>query len=1278
MRHIDFKAKTDEHLFLLFLFGSKMNSIFVWLCVKSVLIKKQQNTTTILFVAKCNKTQLANWLPKWAVYAKIKCFLRRTLLVHFKQIELVGFKSFADRLQIKFDSGITAIVGPNGCGKSNVADAIRWVLGEQSSKQLRGSSMQDVIFNGTKKRKSLSYCEATLTFNNQDRFFDLDYDEIDVTRKLYRSGESEYLINKQPVRLKDIINLFYDSGIGRDGYSIIGQGKVEEIISSKPETRRLIFEEAAGIAKYKSRKVEAERKLERTRDNLTRLRDIIYELERQLGPLKKQAEVAKKYLELKAELKDLEINAYIYQYENASDTKNKISARLNAIAEELALRETEYSAVDQDYEECMSNIDGIDGKMEQLHQNILSLTVEIEKQSSEARIIKERIAYLEEQNTRAEYDIENGQKVIGALQETLTQKEQRAQEIEKQLEQLFDNSAKLSQSLAQVASQLDFLESQAAQATKSIIDSVEKITDIKTTVSALKTEREILLASSQEFAQKFDALAQKFAELEKAKQEILGFLQTSKNQSEEFAKAGAMLQFKLQSLADSLKAAENNKTNLFAKLQVYENRKRLLTEMQAEFEGYAHSVKKLLKESERNAGLKSKMVGVLANLIKVPQKFENAIEVALGAAVQNIVTYNEQGAKDLIEHLKTNQYGRATFLPITTMKPRTLTSHELAISKMQGSFGVASNLISFPNNIRNVVENLLGATIVVENLDVAIAMANKTDYGVKIVTLGGDVINPQGSFTGGSRKNDSVNLIAREREIETLAREIEKIKIELEQATQTAKDTAQEIKQIEKQIQENNASKSQADILLAKENQKLSSIEQSVALANAEKLEIQNKQVATQLKLENIEKQLDALMQLEQGSISTTDYTEQDKQRIEKLNSLRAERDGFSASITSIKVEIASLQTELQSLKQDTQRITQDIANQQVHLQANKNMLEKNTQTIEQAKQILEQTVQTEVNQKLLEQLQKAKQEQFDLSSSKQKLQADLKTLNDKRNILLENISSLREKRYGQEMQLSKVDTDIQTMQERIYEEYQLDYNACLPFKKPDFDANLGTSEINRLRREINKLGYVNVNAIEDSKEVLARYEMMAAQEADLVKAEDDLKQIIAELSKEMEVKFKTKFDKINENFKITFRELFGGGSASLELLDDQNILESGVEIIAEPPGKNLKSITLLSGGEKALTAIAILFAILRMRPMPFCLLDEIEAALDEANVQRFAQYLRKFAQTTQFIVITHRKPTMELADALYGVTMEEEGVSTIVSVLLSDALKNSKEGEAS
>ncbi|MDD2227224.1 MAG: chromosome segregation protein SMC [Clostridia bacterium] len=1015
--------------------------------------------------------------------------------MHFEKIELIGFKSFADKIEIKFDDGITAIVGPNGCGKSNVGDAIRWVLGEQSSKNLRGTSMQDVIFSGTEKRRSLSYCEVSLFFNNSDRFFDIDFDELSVTRKIYRSGESEYLINKNQCRLKDIVTLFFDSGIGRDGYSIIGQGKVEEIISSKPESRRKIFEEAAGIAKFKSRKEEAERKLERTRENLNRLRDIVGEIERQLGPLKKQAETAKKYLDFKYHLKDLEVNAYIYQYENMGEVKAQLNTKMDGILEELSLRQTELVGLNQKSVDNMEKISQIDDNIKQINNEILVLTVGFEKQIGEIKLFQERIASVKDKNETIKQDISN---------------------LENSIKKYFDE----------------------------------------------KKSKEIRKNELQKNAKEIEESSPEYSDL-------------IKNYS--------TLKVKAVNLISKIKEEEQNINNLNAKIQVFENRHRLLSEMQAEFEGYAYAVKKLLKESEKNVAIKNRMVGLLASLIKVPQKFETAIEVALGAAIQNIVTTDEENAKILINYLKSNQLGRATFLPISSMKPRYI-SHEFRnLLSTSGCHGVAAELISYDRRIKNVVENLLGSVVLTENLDIAVNIAKKSNFAFKIVTLDGDVLNPSGAMTGGSRKSQAVNLISREREISTLATDIQKAKNDYEKGQNVLNDL----------------------------NEKFDEVQQKIG-------EIEKRKNSNEI---------------------------------------------------SEAVKIAEIKTEINSIENDFVRIQNQIFEIESTIKTKNQQIENNLYFIKKEETSIQDMQKNSLDTENTAKLEQLKENQEEFEQNRITLQGQLKEIDLKKEQAMQEINRINDKKFRVEMEFTKLETDAETMQQRIYEEYELTYETCLEFRREDFEIDEALSKIYELKKEISKLGYVNVNAIEDSIAICERYDEMSLQVQDLETAEADTCKIIEELSDEMSTRFLEEFEKINSNFSITFKELFGGGNAKLQLVGSDNILEAGIDIVAEPPGKKLQNITLLSGGEKALTAIAILFAIIKLKPMPFCLLDEIEAALDESNVERFAQYLRRFSNQTQFIVITHRKPTMELADSLYGVTMEEKGVSKIVSVKLNEAI---------
>ncbi len=1197
--------------------------------------------------------------------------------MNFKQLELAGFKSFADRIQIKFDDGVTAIVGPNGCGKSNVADAIRWVLGEQSSKTLRGSSMQDVIFSGTEKRKSLSYCEVTMTFDNTDRFFNYEFDEIAITRKLYRSGESEYLLNKAPCRLKDITNLLYDSGLGKDGYSIIGQDQVGKILSSKPEDRRSIFEDAAGISKYKSRKVDAERKLERTKDNILKLQLVIDEIERQLGPLKKQADDAKKFLELKEILKNLEVNAYIYQFENANEVKAKISSKLNAISEELELRQAELEEVSQNYTNNMESIETIDKTNERLHENILNLTVSIEKQAGETNVVRERIKFLKEQSKKLELDSLNYDNLISAIKAQIEDRSSHLSETNEKLGLLKANEEDLSRQYLKIVDELNLSEDEAESTQKEMFDALDKLTYIKSNSSRLEAEREASKTSLSEIEERISSLKEKLKQQSEVKDKIQQNLDGLNSENKE--QLDVILKGKLEIGAkqDSFSELQKEIQNCGTKIQVYENRKRILEEMQAEHEGYAGSVKKILKESERNAEFKKRMVGVLASLISVPEKFETAIETALGNALQNIVTKDEQDAKALIEFLKRGQFGRATFLPISSMKTRSLSEQDQKLLKTDGCFGVAKDLISYGKDIESVISNLLGATVIVSNLDVAIKLAQNSKFSFKIVTLEGDVINPQGSMTGGSKKSEAVNLISRDREIKTLGAEIEKLKQFFDGSADKIKNSKQEIENLTKQLEFLTSKQKELEVEIAKENEKLSAVLDLISSYTSEIEALNNSKIIVSNKIEVITKELESISTLEKTVGENKEgANEAIAKRQERFASLREKREEISKSLTELRVEIASLKSEIMGTTQELERLDTQLSESLSKKEEASQELEKNVLAIEQAEELVAWQIENSTSSETRQKLESLKEEQRKLDENKTNLQRELKELEEKRTFLVAEVNKINEKKINEEFKITKVDTDIDTMQDRILEEYQLDYDACLKLRVENFDLSSGLSEITKIKKEINKLGYINVAAIEDSKILGERYDALAVQVEDLNKAQDELVEIISELSTEMKTRFTEEFNKINENFKITFRELFGGGNAKLELIGSDNILEAGVEIFAEPPGKKLTNNSLLSGGEKALTAIAILFAILKLRPMPFCLLDEIEAALDEANVYRFAQYLRRFSKETQFIVITHKKPTMELADSLYGVTMEEKGVSKIVSVKLSDAVKFEQKSE--
>jgi len=1191
-----------------------------------------------------------------------------------RKIEMSGFKSFADKTVLEFDENFTAIVGPNGCGKSNVADAIRWVLGEQKVKDLRADSMQDVIFNGTEKRKSLSYCEVSLYFDNSTRFFqNFDYDEFIVTRKLYRSGESEYLINNNTCRLLDINNILYNSGLGKSGYSIIGQGKITELVEAKPENRRFMFEDAAGISKYKKDKTDAENKLVKTRQNLDRVTDILLEIERQMGPLKKQAENAKKYLELKAQLKDLEVNTYVYQFDNANEVKERIRTKLKSIGEELALRQSELDGVSAEYELSMDNQTSFDKNLAELNEKILVLTVGIEKQEGETKIARERINFMQKENDRINLDITNANKILEISNDALLLKDATLKNLKDKLSSLEAGFEELSENYRKIAEELSLSEDETGLSQQKIIDALGSLSDVKSNLSRFEAEKEILSSRlvdiNRLIAEKDNRKNSLRIDLEKSTsklnnlENILDLIKKSYNEKS----------VKLELDEKKVKELDEEYSNVVTQIKVCDNRRKLLTEMQADYEGYAYSVKKLLKEGDKDSSIKSKMVGVLASLIKVPEKYETAIEVALGNNIQNIVTKDEKDAKDLINYLKQNSFGRATFLPISSMKRRDIDKQ--VIKNFKGAFGIASELIEYNKNIDNVISNLLGGTVVVDTLESAIILAKDNDFSFKIVTLDGDVINPQGSMTGGSKKNENVNLLNREKEIKDLIVEIASLEKRKNEIIEERKVLITEYTENKLEVQKIFDKKNATTIEYTTESSKNESLKidfeemsKDLETSNNEKKTVENKINLITTELAKSQTMKNALS----GSKEDADIFA--KQQREKYEQLRNARDDLSGKITTIKVEIASCKAVIDSTEIEVERLNNEIEKQTNNITSFNEELNKNLTFIASAEELIKQKIFNSPSSKSKDDLKELTEKRENIQNLKVELSRKIKELDAERTRLMEEISRINDKNFREEMNLAKVDTDIETMQEKIYEEYSMTYNDCLEHKRPDFDFSTANQEINRLKRAIAGLGAVNVNAIEDVAVLLERYNDLNTQSEDLKKAEEDLTKIIKDLSSIMVEKFLDELNKINDSFKITFRELFGGGNARLELVDPENPLESGVEVFVQPPGKKIQNMSLYSGGEKSLTATAIIFAILRIKPLPFCLFDEVEAALDDSNVEIVDKYVKKLSSETQFILITHKKPTMENANTLFGVTMEEKGVSKIVSVKLADAIRQAEQ----
>ena len=1196
----------------------------------------------------------------------------------FKKLEIYGFKSFADKLEVKFESGVTGIVGPNGCGKSNVADSIRWVMGEQSPKSLRGSSMQDVIFNGTETRKPQSFSEVSLYFDNSTKIFPVDFDEVVLSRKLYRSGDSEYAINKNPCRLKDIVDILRDSGLGKESYCVIGQGKIDSLLSAKPEERRSVFEEAAGISKFKSRKVEAERKLERTRENLTRLCDIISELERQLGPLAKQSENAKKFLEYRERLKELELNIYVHQYDSASVNKKAIREKLEAIEEELAVKNADFEKAVESYNTASQKISELDRTIESLRDELLELTVGLEKKNGEAKLIQEKLNSLTSYADKMKSEIEQDDALQTSLEQSLKEKNNKLEALVHILEELNRQAEKVNEEYLEIADRILAGEKMAEEHEGEMYTTLENMGDVKANLSSIKTEKQVLVDKQKETEKKQAEVKQKIAENNEAiKKERAEFEEIQKNidrakeEQTQIADNTTTLQersYQIDRELDDLKAGYH--TNL--------SRARVLQEMQEENEGFIISVKRLLEQAKTNETLGGMIIGVVAKLIKVPEKLETAIEMALGASVQNIVTQNEEDAKYIVNYLKEKRFGRATFLPIESVKERFVSESVRAKLNAKGVLGIASELVSFNSKLKPIFNHLLGSTVIVDNLDNAVSLARATGYSTKIVTLDGDIINPQGSITGGSKKESSTNLIGREREIEDLNKSLTLQKNEVKELLEKQEKIKENIEKNNEKLIEINQNIHDLEVASVKKTDEIYRLED--AISDLER-EGRNLEFSLQTIVDRLEVIAEAIAEYSNQEQAMQDkkveVSENKRQQTSRFDILRKQREELYDTLTELKVKIASSMSEQTALENDKERIENTIAESNYRMRENKLEYQKTLTDITELQAMLDKMTEESSYKGNMQELQQVRDKLANLDNYKTQLQFDMNVADQNKMSLSGEIQRASEKKTKEEMNLAKIDTDIETMQERVWEEYNMTYASAVEYKVIDFDLTGGLAESGKLKKQISALGYVNVAAIEELKEVTARYDDLTKQRDDLKTAETDLLKIIKELTNEMETKFKTQFDQINTNFQKTFKELFGGGRAELRLNQDEeaSLLECGIDIIAEPPGKKLQSITLLSGGERALTAVAILFAILKLRPMPFCVLDEIEAALDDANVERFAKYLKNFSKDTQFIVITHRKPTMELADSLYGVTMEEKGVSKIVSVKLSDAVKNSTEG---
>lgn len=1178
-----------------------------------------------------------------------------------KRLEVYGFKSFAERLDLSFSNGITAIVGPNGSGKSNVSDAVRWVLGEQSAKQLRGANMADVIFKGTEKRKPLSYCEVSLVFDNTDKGLDIEYSEVVITRRLYRSGESEYYINRTGCRLKDIVTLFQDTGIGKEGYSIIGQGKIENILSVKQDERRSVFEEAAGIVKFKTRKEESERKLKNTSENLVRINDIIDTLQDRIEPLAAQADTAKEYIGLREQLRSIEVNFYLVQNELAEQRREDYNARLadiDAVKEEKGALAANIASENAAFEEQMREKESA---LSDIRAKLLELTAGSENISGQNRVLEERIQNINGQLERIKNELESIEKrkqsLLDAMNGDGNAEENKKADIESKKAEIL--------SLEQdVAARDEILAKESAELEKikgEMLANINKLSDVKSNISRLEAMKTSIGGRREKISVTVEQVRLQRTAIEEALSE-----QTAG--TGEFGKAQNEIKGKRAIAAQKLEKAQNKKnetaellSNAQSEINGALSRLKVLQDLKRDFEGYNFSVKKLLGRSD----VQSHICGVLAELISVPEKYEIAIEAALGSAMQNIVTPTEEDAKALIEFLRRNDLGRATFLPVSAIRGREADQREKSALNVQGCFGIASDLVSCDNRYREIVKSLLGRTVICDNLDTGIAIARKTGHSLRIVTLKGDVMNAGGSMSGGSLRQKTSSILGREREIEELKtlvngkrQEVDGLKSELTDADALINSVKAEIENLDSELHG-------LEVKYARDFEKLSALKNDMeASENTEKdLLLEDEQLADTLKeilseLENINAM--------QGNFETDNSDAQAKigARQFEYNKKQLEREKAAQKLTDARVECAGLEKELEAMQSNAKRMSELVEN----LENTKLKLVgegKNYEVaLEKAKE--EREANLEKASGAAEELERISEREKQGEAERENLNSKIRENEETRRRLEQDVYEVGERRHKIELSLTKLENDLSYLENRIWEEYELTRASAETLRDPEFKQSGAQSEINRLKKAIAALGSVNVNAIEEYVETKEKFDSLSSQRDDLEKAKGDLENIISELIKKMDKQFREQFELINRYFTKTFSELFDGGRAELRLENGENSLDADIEIVAQPPGKNLQMLSLLSGGERALTAIAILFAMLKLKPTPFCILDEIEAALDEANVGNFASYLRKFSNDTQFIVITHRKPTMEEADSLYGVAMEEKGVSKVVSVKLT------------
>ena len=1185
--------------------------------------------------------------------------------MYLKGIELTGFKSFADKTRLSFEPGVTSVVGPNGSGKSNISDAIRWVMGEMSAKSLRGSSMQDVIFAGTQARKPLGFAQVSLTLDNSDHAMDIEYDEVTIARRVYRSGEGEYYINGAACRLKDIHELFMDTGLGREGYSIIGQGKVNEIISGKADDRRYIFDEAAGISKFRHRKEEAERKLLQTEDNLVRINDIVSELSSQLEPLLRQSQKARKYLDLREEMKKLEINVFIRSVEKLRQDIGAINEKFEIVTRQLADMQADSTKSDEEIERLNNLADSLDKEIEQKRAESEEAQLAAKGVLGEIEVLKNNIESNEKLILRIEQEIEGRHKKIDeldnaakGLEESKIQKNEELISAQGQADELSGKNAEMQSQTLQLAAEVNTLKAEV----------IEKLNAI----TALKSELGSLEAFKKSFTQRADAIeterksmGEELEKIESSLEAAKKSLDSSNERVKKSREALGELDAEINENRISYDELKKNANEKGAILSRELSKLQMLREMERDFEGFAKSVKGILTAHEHGRLGGAKIYGALSSLIEVGGRYATAVEALLGGALQNVVVDSERDAAAAISYLKENHIGRVTFLPVSAVRGKTL-ENEAQISTQKGYIGIASKLVTYNERYDGIVKSLLGRCVVVDSMDNAIAMSKKFGYKFRIATLEGELFNAGGSITGGSM-NRSTGILSRASQIKELQASSSENKKELESLREKMKLAESALTGLE-------ARRKGTDTLLRM-------AEQEAARAETELEHIKMMAEAKKNSGESIESEL--LQLTEQISDTNTRIAEMINRTtkaeldIEEQNVLIGEKEKELAELSQRQHELGEKLGEKNVIIAGMRK---DVAAAEYMIGENVRAKSDTLAEIDEKKKDIEGIkdknalicVQIEEKNTKIES-EKAKSDETlahiqELNAKRDETRALARRSIDESKEVREKVYALKEEQNRLDGRREKIENDIESATAKMWEEYEVTILSAKEYESDIGSVSAAKSRVGELRSAIRALGNVNVDAIEEYASVRERYDFLSNQTNDLSQAKESLEKLIESIQGKMKTQFKEQFEIINEKFTSTFSELFGGGRASLRLTDPEDILGSGVEIDAQPPGKKLQNLSLLSGGEMAFTAIALLFAILKVRPTPFCVLDEIEAALDESNVYRFADYVRKYSKKTQFILVTHRRGTMEAADLLYGVTMQEKGVSKLLTLKLDEA----------